>query len=192
MKTEQFKSFFFVCKFVFAIILLFSQAESYSQGSTKLSQVDTTQISQSPITIGLSYGYTGLPNNSPLTSDIVGTNIVNGMSFGILFEYKFKYSKVKLQFLTESNFMNFEKNGKENYESISFNTIGIKFPVKILYFSASVGIMTGRETQFIKSFYIGHEFLHERNRSFFIQIGGAETDFKATFLKINFGYNFNI
>ncbi|MBX3042820.1 MAG: hypothetical protein KIT33_11865 [Candidatus Kapabacteria bacterium] len=179
------KKLLFVSKLVFAIILLFSQAES-------LSQTDTIRINQSPFSVGFSFGYTGIPNNSPLTSDIVGTNIVNGMSFGILFEYKFKYSKVKLQFLSESNFMNFEKNGKENYESISFNTIGIKFPVKILYFSTSVGIMTGRETQFIRSFYIGHEFFNEKNRSFFIQIGGAETDFKDVFLKISFGTNFNL
>lgn len=167
--------------------------------SNNLSQPDTTQFHQSPYSLGLSLGYTGLFAGSPITENTYGKDFVNGLSFGIVFEYKLEGTKASLQFLSESNHMNF-KFDERNQDSIkynSFNMLGIKAFLGFaegLYILPAAGIITGRETQFIKSISIGYEFTEnlKKSSSFFYQIGYAFTDYKDGFLMVRMGMRVNL
>ncbi len=167
--------------------------------SKDLSQTDTTKFQQSPYSLGLSCGYTGLFVGSPVTESTYEKDFVNGLSFGIVFEYRFEGTKASLQFLSESNQMNikFDERNQDSIKYSSFNLLGIKAFLgfaKGLYILPAAGIITGVETQFIKSISLGYEFTGnmKKSASYFYQIGYSFTDYKDGYLMVRMGIRINL
>lgn len=176
---------------ILIIIFVFFPTISFAQIEENSIIQDSILKTKSNYSLGLSIGYTGLltSTKSYLTSDVSGTSVVNGPGFGVIFEYKISGTRASIQFLSETNYLNFKSNNNDNFEIISFNTIGIKvYPLKMMfYITPSIGILTGRETQLIKSFSIGHDFITNKTGTYFIQLGIALTDNNDGFFLFRFG-----
>ncbi len=182
-------------KIIVLIFILFTSF-SFSQEIDSLIISTKDENFTSNYSLGLSMGYTGLLINSKssLTGDVRGTSIVNGPGLGIIFEYKISGTNAAIQLLSETNYLNFKSNNNDNFEIISFNTIGIKvYPLKMMfYITPSIGILTGRATQIIKSFSIGHDFITNKTGTYFIQLGLAFTDNNDGFFVFRVGMNVDL
>lgn len=186
----------FLIKLLISFIFFISPLILFAQNEINSSITDTSYKVNQGYSLGLSLGYTGLITNSKssLTGNVSGTSVVNGPVLGVIFEYKISGTRAEIQILSETNYLNFNNNNIDNFEIISFNTIGIKiYPLKFMfYITPSIGIQSGRETQLIKSFSIGHDFITNDIGSYFIQSGLAFTDNNDIFFLFRFGMNVNL
>jgi len=186
-------------KILLIVILLGFPYLSVAQTDNKLPKTDSTQNYQSPFSLGLSLGYTGIFVSSHAAENTFGKDFVNGMSFGIIFEYKFDDTKTSLQFLSESNLMNIKFEGR-NQDSViysSFTMLGIKAFLGFaegFYVLPAAGIITGYETAFVRSISIGYESANfdKKSSSFFVQTGFAFNDYKDGFLTVRMGLKINL
>lgn len=191
------KALSYINKFLIFIVILLIPLLSSAQNHKSPSLPDTSVYIPSNYTFGLILGYTGLSKGSGLTEIVPGKNYIDGLSIGFSFEYKFEGTKAALQLLSETHQLNidFERKNNDNVEMSSFNVLGIKAftgVLKGIYVIPALGIMTGKETLFIKSFSLGYEFNFKKKSSYFYQIGYAETDFKDSFLMVRMGIGLDL
>jgi hypothetical protein len=186
----------------FTIACLFSIAFSITQNA--MSQTpsdlssDTTIITEnSPYYLGVFGGYNGLFTGTRLTERATGTDFIHGSSIGFSFDYKLPKTISYIQVLTEGTRMNFKTDVGDNFQSMRFTTLSLKFhPKKIenLYMTIGGGIMTGSDisTQMIMSMNLGYNIINDINKSMFIQIGFYSTDFQDNFVTFRFGIRLNL
>lgn len=197
MLKSKIKTQHFMFKFIIIYIVLFVPLATSAQSGIDSLKTDSSLSIKSRYSLGIIGGYTGLliRSKSTLTGDVSGTSIVNGGSLGFIFEYGIGSGKSAIQFLSETNYLNFKRNGNDNFENISFNLIGVKLKfneLAMLYFLPAVGIMSGKETQFIRSFGFGFDFNIEKKRNYIVQLSVAETDMQDVFLMAKLGILFNL
>ncbi|MBX3042817.1 MAG: hypothetical protein KIT33_11850 [Candidatus Kapabacteria bacterium] len=175
-----------------------------SMGQNAMSQtstdkyLETTPINEnSPYYLGVFGGYNGLFTGTRLTESATGTDFIHGSSIGFSFDYKLPKTISYIQVLTEGTRMNFKTDEGDNFQSLRFTTIGLKFhPKKIenLYMTIGGGIMTGSDisTQMIMSMNLGYNIINDINKSIFVQIGFYSTDFQDNFVTFRFGVRLNL
>jgi hypothetical protein len=197
MKLSNNKMVCYFKKLMIILIFILIPLISTAQNLKNPALPDTSIYLPSDYSFGLILGYTGLFKGSGLTEIVPGKDYIDGLSFGFIFEYNFEGTKAALQVLSETNQLNIDFAGKnnDNYEMSSFNLLGIKAFTGILkgiYIIPAVGIMTGKETLFIRSLNLGYEFNDKKKTSFFYQIGYAETDYKDRFLTVRMGIGIDL
>lgn len=181
---------------LFFIALSMSQ-NAMSQTSTD-KYLETTPINEnSPYYLGVFGGYNGLFTGTRLTESATGTDFIHGSSIGFSFEYKLPNTNSFIQVLTESARLNFKTDIGENFQTLRFTTLGLKFhpkKIKNLYLTVGAGIMTGSElnTQMVYTMNLGYNIINDINKSMFIQIGINSTDFEDNFVTFRFGYRLNL
>jgi len=168
-----------------------------SQTPSDLS-LDTTINTENPrYSLGVLGGYTGIFKDSKLAENANAKDFIHGTSIGFSFDYKLQGTSSFVQLLTENNRLNFKNDEGDNYQNLRFTTLGIKLhPKKLenLYFSIGLGIMTGAEisTQMVMSMYLGYDFIKDKNKTYFVQIGTYGTDFNDNIILFRFGIRINL
>ena len=158
---------------------------------------ETTDTTTSSYYLGVAGGYNGLFTGSKLTENTTGTDFIHGASIGFSFDYKLPRTSSYIQVLTESSRMNFKTDFGDDFQTLRFTTLGLKFhPKKIenLYMTVGAGIMTGSDisTQMIMSINLGYDIIKDKNRTYFIQLGTYGTDFEDVFITFRFGFRINL
>lgn len=168
-----------------------------SQSPTEKSLETTTTSENSAYYFGIFGGYTGLFTGTNLTENVTGTDFIGGPTIGFSFDYKLPKTISYIQVLTESARMNFKNDVGDNFQTLRFTTIGLKFhpqAIKNLYLTIGGGIMTGADiiTQMIMSMNWGYDITTGKNSTIFIQLGTYTTDFEDNFITFRFGVRINL
>jgi len=181
---------------VFAALFAFalSMPENALSQSPSNEPIDTTN---SPYFLSVVGGYNGLFTGSKLTENTTGTDYIHGTSIAFSFDYKLPLTNSYIQVLTESSRMNFKTDIGDDFQTLWFATIGLKFhPKKIenLYLTIGAGIMTGSDisTQMIMSINLGYDIIKDKNKAYYIQLGTYVTDFGDNFITFRFGIRLNL
>lgn len=180
------------------LIIAFTSTHNAMSQTTSDKSLDTIATSEySPYYLGVLGGYTGLFKDSKLAENVNATDFIHGTSIGFSFDYKLPGTSSFIQLLTENNRLNFKNDDGDNYQNLRFTTLGLKLhPIIIenLYFSIGMGIMTGSDisTQMIMSMYLGYDFIKDKNKTYFVQIGTYGTDFNDNIILVRFGIRINL
>lgn len=179
------------------LIAISNPENAFSQSSSDKS-VDISGMSEnSPYYFGVLSGYTRIFEGSKLAENAKATDFVHGVSIGFSFDYKLPGTSSFIQFLTENNSLNFNNNEVDNFQTLRFTTIGLKYHPKIikdLFMTVGTGILTGSdiETRMIMSFALGYDIITGKNCTTFIQIGTYGTDFNDNIILFRFGVRLNL